>query len=267
MPRTLSRSRCRLATYGVPLGRAGHAIVPVLPSGNAARFTQWRCRATLAVERSGAAAPVREEAAGARSAWSQPFNHQPRDHADGATLGCQRQTRRPECREATAPDTPFQPGGDPSTLSRTRSLRMTCLGGGTRTLPNTINLVILSERSESKNLLWVGRSFQLSSSRRGLERSAHHLEILQLVRRHSLAQDDMVEGPSRSARETPPTGACRARHCAGATFRLRGTIHTMALPGNPRGESRRCSSPGNEAGRRRAISVIAAPQSPFSRPR
>jgi len=30
-------------------GRAGHAIVPERPSCSAARSTQWRCRATLAV--------------------------------------------------------------------------------------------------------------------------------------------------------------------------------------------------------------------------
>jgi len=56
--------------------------------------------ATLAVDRSGAALPVREEAAGAPSAWSHPLNHPPRDHADGATLGRQRRTRRPELLEA-----------------------------------------------------------------------------------------------------------------------------------------------------------------------
>ena len=53
------------------------------------------------------------------------------------------------------------------------------------------------------------------------------------------------------------TGACRARHCAGSTFRLRGPIHTMALPGNPRGRAYQCISTSFEAGRRRAISVVA----------
>ena len=38
----------------------------------------------------------------------------------------------------------------------------------------------------------------------------------------------------------------------------RHTPRTMALPGNPRGESSRCTSPGNQAGRRRIIDSIAA---------
>ena len=42
--------------------RGVHAIVPRQPSGNAARVTQWRCRATLAAERSGASVPVLREA-------------------------------------------------------------------------------------------------------------------------------------------------------------------------------------------------------------
>jgi hypothetical protein len=36
-----------------------------------------------------------KEAAGVPSAWSQPFNPPPRDHADGATLGRHGRTRRP----------------------------------------------------------------------------------------------------------------------------------------------------------------------------
>jgi len=64
-----------------------------------------------------------------------------------------------------------------------------------------------------------------------------------------------------------PTGACRARHCAGTTFRLRGTIHTMALPGNPRGRAFQCSCSGDDAGRRRSIGEVAVTQSTLSRPR
>jgi len=52
-------------------------------------------RATPAAERSGAAVHVAWEAAGAPSAWSQFVNSPPRDHADGATLGRRRRTRRP----------------------------------------------------------------------------------------------------------------------------------------------------------------------------
>jgi hypothetical protein len=62
--------------------------------------SQCRCRATLAVDRSSASAPAAREAAGVRSAWSQSFNHPPRDHADRATLGRRRRTRRPVFREA-----------------------------------------------------------------------------------------------------------------------------------------------------------------------
>jgi len=81
-------------------GRAGHAIVPGRPSGCAARSTQWRYRATLAVELSGAAVHGAKEAAGVPSAWSQLFNHPSRDHADGATLGRRRRTRRPGLQDA-----------------------------------------------------------------------------------------------------------------------------------------------------------------------
>ena len=56
--------------------------------------------------------------------------------------------------------------------------------------------------------------------------------------------------PHPSRRGKPLTGACRARHCAETTFRLRGMIHTMALPGNPRGRAFRCVFPGSGAGRR-----------------
>ena len=58
--------------------------------------------------------------------------------------------------------------------------------------------------------------------------------------------------------EPPLTGACRARHCAGMTIRQRGGLHTMALPGNPRGRTPRCTSPSFKGGRRRASSVVAA---------
>ena len=39
------------------------------------------------------------------------------------------------------------------------------------------------------------------------------------------------------------------------------------MPGNPRGRPLRCISPSNEAGRRRAIGVVATPQSSTARPR
>ena len=41
----------------------------------------------------------------------------------------------------------------------------------------------------------------------------------------------------------------------------------MALPGNPRGRTIRCTSPRHEAGRRRNIGVVAVPQSTPARPR
>jgi len=41
----------------------------------------------------------------------------------------------------------------------------------------------------------------------------------------------------------------------------------MALPGNPRGQAFRCTSPGNEAGRRRTIGVVATVHSSTVRPR
>ena len=64
-----------------------------------------------------------------------------------------------------------------------------------------------------------------------------------------------------------PTGACRARHCAGTTIQLRGAIHTMALPGNPRGRAFRYISPGCDAGRRRIIGAVAILQLSTARPR
>ena len=76
----------------------------------------------------------------------------------------------------------------------------------------------------------------------------------------------MTETPP-NRRETPLIGACRARHCARATFGQRGAIHTMALPGNPRGRAFRCDCAGSEAGSRRAIGVVAVLQSSLSRPR
>ena len=145
-------------------GRAGHAIVPDRPSGFAARSTQWRCRATLAVKRSGAAVHTAKEAAGVPSAWSQPLNQPPRDHADGATLGrrvhpASQKAGAPGSRQGTPTGTaqpqphvtlsgaaseaaeskgpPIQRGGplrerrsrtcgDLSTRSRTLSLKVTC---------------------------------------------------------------------------------------------------------------------------------------------
>jgi len=76
--------------------------VPVRPFGYAARSTQWRCRATLAAERSGASPPVSKQAAGVPSAWSKFFPQPPRDHADGATLDRRRRASRPVFREATS---------------------------------------------------------------------------------------------------------------------------------------------------------------------
>ena len=84
--------------------------------------------------------------------------------------------------------------------------------------PNDTHFVILSERSESKNLQKVGRSLQPTSSCRRLERSAHHRETLptslyelvgtaRLARRHSLAQGDM----SSDASVFPWVGAAKRR--------------------------------------------------------
>ena len=41
----------------------------------------------------------------------------------------------------------------------------------------------------------------------------------------------------------------------------------MALPGNPRGRAFRCASPGDQAGRRRAIGVVAVLSATPARPR
>jgi hypothetical protein len=69
------------------LGRAGFDIVPTMP--NRLRFTlrTMSNRATPAAHRPGAPLHARKQAAGVPSAGSQPFNHPPRDPADGATLG------------------------------------------------------------------------------------------------------------------------------------------------------------------------------------
>jgi len=79
---------------------------------------------------------------------------------------------------------------------------------------------------------------------------------------------------SGACRDRPRVRGHRASHrgvpgteCAGTTFRLRGTIHTMALPGNPRGRTIRCICTSSEGGRRRAIGVVAVPQSALARPR
>ena len=103
-------------------GRAGHAIVPERPSGNATRSTQWRCRATLAVESSGASVPVRREAVGVPSAWSQSSNHpptRPRRWCDAGPPPNRRRIRRPVLQEADEPHT-SAPTGTPHCLSDTR---------------------------------------------------------------------------------------------------------------------------------------------------
>ncbi len=61
--------------------------------------------------------------------------------------------------------------------------------------------------------------------------------------------------PEYAEIDAPP--GCRVRHCAGTTIRLRPATRTMALPGSL-GKRDAVSSPGNEAGRRRTIGVVAA---------
>jgi hypothetical protein len=80
-------------------GRAGYVVVLVRPPGTAVRSAQLRYRATPAARRSGASAPARKEAAGARAARSQSSPSCSIDRAVRATLGRQRRTRRPELRE------------------------------------------------------------------------------------------------------------------------------------------------------------------------
>jgi len=61
---------------------------------------------------SGAPLHATQEAAGAPSAWSQSFNHPPRDHADGATLVRLRRTRRPVLRDAVPAPVPHRGFGN-----------------------------------------------------------------------------------------------------------------------------------------------------------
>jgi len=85
---TWKKDRPRACGKNRSPGRAGHAIVPMRPSGYAARFTQWRCRATLAEERPGAAVHVAKQAAGVPTAWSQSFQStfaRPRRWCDAGT--------------------------------------------------------------------------------------------------------------------------------------------------------------------------------------
>ena len=63
--------------------------------------------------------------------------------------------------------------------------------------------------------------------------------------------------PSMDTRKTAAPSGCRVRHCAGSASRLRGAPRTMSQPGSL-GERDEVSSPGYEAGRRRAIGVVAA---------
>ena len=62
--------------------------------------------------------------------------------------------------------------------------------------------------------------------------------------------------PLPNTRKSISTGACRARHCAGTTSRRPNALHTMPMPGNPRGRTIRHGSPGSEEGRRRASSMV-----------
>ncbi len=114
------RSRCHSEhAESAPQRGAGHAIVPDRPPGNAARCAQWRCRAPPgSAMRS--ALPAQREAAGAPSAWSQPFTYPSRDHADGATLGRRRRTRRPVPRESRGPGPALSTGKRATTGCRAR---------------------------------------------------------------------------------------------------------------------------------------------------
>ncbi len=64
---------------------AGHGFVPEGPRGDASRSAQGPCRAP-AESATRSALPATRQAAGAPSAWSQPFKSTHSDHADGATL-------------------------------------------------------------------------------------------------------------------------------------------------------------------------------------
>ncbi len=69
-----------------------------------------------------------------------------------------------------------------------------------------------------------------------------------------------VDGSGRSRpghAENPAPSGCRVRFCAGATSRLRLASRTKCGPGSP-GERDAVYSTGDEAGRRRAIGVVAA---------
>ena len=69
-----------------------------------------------------------------------------------------------------------------------------------------------------------------------------------------------------STRYGAPRGVPGTPLC-GTTFRLRGAIHTMALPGNPRGKEFQCTSSGSEGGRRRDIGAVAVLSATPARPR
>ncbi len=73
-----------------------------------------------------------------------------------------------------------------------------------------------------------------------------------------------VDGSGRSRpgpAENPAPSGCRVRFCAGATSRLRLASRTKCGPGSPGERDAVCCS-GYEEGRRRAIGVVAASQSP-----
>jgi len=115
------------------------------------------------------------------------------------------------------------------------------------------------------------------------ERASEPEETLRLTRRHSLAQGDMEGGMIPRTRRTPLTGAfrdhprrgqllalfgaCRACYCAFDA--LPAALHAPhnGMPGNPRGNAIRCTSPRHEGGRRRAIGVVAVLQLSFAQPR
>ncbi len=62
--------------------------------------------------RSGSALPVTKEAAGARTAWYEPSNQPPNDHAVRATLGRRRRPRRPVMRSAPGITAPASVSGN-----------------------------------------------------------------------------------------------------------------------------------------------------------
>jgi len=192
------------------------------------------------------ALPATKQAAGARAAWSPPSNippTRPRCSGDAGALGRRGvpapQKAGDEFWSRAFPD----PGRD------------TEIDSGIALPEGATFSIVRDQRFAARPRLGT-RTMQKMAPR-----SRPQIHVLEVQRPRSFHLHTAPPRPNRfQARGKPRPSGCQVRHCAGTTFRRRGALRTMPLPGSPGTRDEVCS-PGYEAGRRRAIGVVAAVQS------